>query len=59
MYDKLAAQANAIDTNGFVSKTQYNTDKSNLQKKLMTLIKKYPILVDFFKKQIIMLKSLR
>ena len=42
MYDKLAAQANAIDTNGFVSKTQYNTDKSNLQKKLMTLIKKIP-----------------
>ena len=42
MYDKLAAQANAIDTNGFVSKTQYNTDKSNLQKKIDDTDKKIP-----------------
>ena len=33
LYDKLATQVTFIDTNGFVLKTQYNTDKSGLQKK--------------------------
>ena len=34
MHDKLVAKANNIDTSGFVLKTKYNTDKSNLEKKI-------------------------
>ena len=30
----LTAKVNAIDTSGFVLKTQYNTDTSNLEKKI-------------------------
>ena len=33
VYDKLLAKVNNIDSNGFVLKTKYNTDKSNLEKK--------------------------
>ena len=33
MYDRLVTKVNSIDTSGFVLKTKYNTDKSNLQKK--------------------------
>ena len=33
VYDELAAKDNAIDTNGFASKTQYNTRKSGLGKR--------------------------
>ena len=32
--DKLAANINTIDTSVFVLKTQYNTDKSSLEKKV-------------------------
>ena len=31
VYDKLAAQVNSIDTTGFVLKTKYNKDKSELE----------------------------
>ena len=31
--DKLVTKANSIDTNGFVLKTKYNTDKLKLEKK--------------------------
>ena len=34
MYDKVVAKVNAIDNSGFVLKTQYNTDKSGLEKKI-------------------------
>ena len=34
VYDKLAANINTIDTSVFVLKTQYNTDKSGLEKKV-------------------------
>ena len=34
MYDKLVVQVNNIDTCGFVLKTKYNTDKSDLEKKI-------------------------
>ena len=34
MYDKLVTKLNAIDTCGFVSKAQYNTDRSGLEKKI-------------------------
>lgn len=34
MHDKLVNKVNAIDTIGFVSKTQYNTDKLDLEKEI-------------------------
>ena len=55
---KLFPKVKAIDTNGFVLKTQYNTDKSGLEKEMMTLTRNYQILKDLLKKQIIMLRSL-
>ena len=33
VYDKLVTKANTIDTTGFVLKTKYDTDKSNLENK--------------------------
>lgn len=33
-YDKLATKHNAIDISAFVLKTEYNTDKSGLEKKI-------------------------
>ena len=33
-YDKLVAKVNSIDTAGFVLKTTYDTDKSDLEKKI-------------------------
>ena len=33
MYDKLVAKVNNIDTNDFVLKTKYNTEKTELEKK--------------------------
>ena len=39
MYDKLVAKINNIDTSDFVLKTNYNTDKIELEKKyLMSVI---------------------
>ena len=34
MFDKLVANVNCIDTSGFVFKTKYDTDKSDLEKKI-------------------------
>ena len=34
MYDKLFANVDDIDISGFVSKTKYDTDKSNLENKI-------------------------
>ena len=34
VYDKLVAKVNNSDTNDFVLKTKYNTDKTELQKKI-------------------------
>ena len=42
VYDKLVTKVNTINTSGFVLKTQYNTDKSGLEKK-MRLTRKYLI----------------
>ena len=50
MYEKLVTKVNAIHAGGFLLKKQYNTDKWGLEKKLMTLTKKYLILVDFLEK---------
>ena len=43
VYDKLAAKANNIDTSDFVLKTKYETDKTELEKKI-------PNVTDFVKK---------
>ena len=34
VYDKLVAKVNNIDTSDFVLKTKYNTDKTELEKKI-------------------------
>ena len=49
MSDKLVAKVNNIDTSGFVLKTKYDADKSNLEKKI-------PDIRELVKKQIIMSK---
>ena len=43
VYDKLVAKVNNIDTNDFVLKTKYRTDKTELEKKI-------PNVTDFVKK---------
>ena len=43
MYDKLVAKVNNIDTSDFVLKTNYQTDKTELEKKI-------PDMTDFVKK---------
>ena len=43
IYDKLVGKVNNIDTNDFVSKTKYNADKTELEKKI-------PNVTDFVKK---------
>ena len=43
VYDKLAAKVNNIDTSDFLLKTKYQTDKTDLEKKI-------PDLTDFVKK---------
>ena len=43
VYDKLVAKVNSIDTSGFVLKTKYDTDKSELENKIpdtSSLVKK-------------------
>ena len=48
MYDKLVTKLDNIDTNGFVLKTKYDTDKSDSEKKI-------PDTSGLVKKQIIVL----
>ena len=43
VYDKLVKKVNYIDTTGFVLKTTYDADKSDLKKKLMMQTKKFLI----------------
>ena len=43
VYDKLVTKVNNIDTSGFVLKTKYDTDKSELENKI-------PDVTDFVKK---------
>ena len=40
MYDKLVTKVNDIDISRFVLKTQYDTDKSGLEKKINDVDKK-------------------
>ena len=55
MYHKLAVKVNNIDTSGFVLKNKYDTDKSNLEKKISDADNKIPSTSGLVKKQIIML----
>ena len=41
VYDKLVKKVNDVDTTGFVLKTTYDTDKSDLEKKISDADKKY------------------
>ena len=40
VYEKLVAKVNNVDTSGFVLKTKDNADKTKLEKKFLTLVKK-------------------
>ena len=57
--DKLVTKVNAIDTSIFVSKTQYNTDKSGIEKKIDNADKKIADTIGLVKKRIITLELLR
>ena len=52
VYDKLVVKVNNIDTSGFVLKTDYDTDKSELEKEFL-------ILVILLKRQIIIIKLVK
>ena len=55
MFDKIFAKLYNIETSGFVLKTKYHTDKSDLEKKINDEDKKIPDTSGLVKKQIIML----
>ena len=60
VYDKLVAKVNNIDIRGFVLKTKYSTDKSDLETKINDADKKVPDTSGLIKKkQIIMLKLVK
>ena len=44
-YDKLVTKVDNIDTTGFVLKTKYDTDKSDLEKKISDAEKKFLVQV--------------
>ena len=46
VYEKLVTKVNAINSNAFVLKTQYNTDKLRLEKKIDYAEKVLVILLD-------------
>ena len=56
---KLVAKVNDIDISGFVLKTKYDTDKSDLEKKICNADKKLPHTNGLVKKQVIMLRLLK
>ena len=51
MYDKFLAKVNNIDTTGFVLKTKYDTNKSDLEKKISYADKKNPNISGLVKKK--------
>ena len=59
MYDKLFAKVNNIDISVFVLKTKYDTDKSDLEKKIIGADKKNSDTSALVKKRIMMLKLLK
>ena len=59
VYNKLVTKVDNIDTTGFVLKTKYDIDKSDLEKKISDVDKKILDTSAFVKTQIIVLKLLR
>ena len=59
MYDKLVAKVNNIETSVFLLKTKYDTDKTDLEKKINDADKKIPNISGLVKKQTIMLTLLK
>ena len=59
VYDKLATKVNTIDTSGFVLKIKYNTNKSDLERKISDADKKISDTSGLVKKHIITLKLLK
>ena len=58
-YDKLVTKVNVIDTTKFVSRTKYEKDGSDLERKIGDVDKKIPDVSDLVKKkQILILKLL-
>ena len=51
LYDKQVEKVNTIDTAGFVLKTTYDTDKSDLEKNINDADKKTPDTSDLAKKK--------
>ena len=49
-YDKLVTKVDNTDTTGFLLKTTYDTDKSDVEKKLLMQIKKISDTTDLAKK---------
>ena len=49
VYDKLVVKVNNFDTSGFVLKTKYATEKSDLEKKICDADKIFLILVNLLK----------
>ena len=49
-YNKLVSKVDNIDTTGFVLKTTYDTDKSDLEKKVSDADKEIPDTSDLAKK---------
>ena len=58
-YDKFVTKVNDIDTSGFVLKTKYTADKSDLKKKISDTDNKIPDTTRLVKKQSIMLKLVK
>ena len=50
VYDRLVTKVYNIDISGFVLKTKYNKDKSNLEKKISDTEKKIPDTIELVKK---------
>ena len=55
-YDKLVDKVDNIDTAGFLLKTKYDTDKSDLEKEVSDAEKKIPNTSGLVKKQMLVLK---
>ena len=53
VHNTLVTKVNATDTNGFILKTQYNTEKSGLEKKINDASKKISDVSGLVKKNIL------
>ena len=59
VYDKLVTKVNNIDISGFVLKTKYDTDKSDLEKEISDIDKKIPDTSKLVKKTDYILKLVK